>query len=300
MIFPYPDRAHWYAVFLAGEVLQKYSSITDSLVGSVYIGSAQWSSMTISDDSKKAFVIGFDAVGSIALVDLENMALLTKYSGSFNYPHGCAASADFKTLYVTAQRGNFIWKLDISDPLNPVISQIPLDPTAIPSIAQSYNPHQIEITPDGSKYFVSCQDSNHVRVFSTATDSLLAVIKTGGFPQEIEISETSDYLFVSCMEDRTTFPGKAGSVAVINYQTNTFIKAIYTGWQPHGLYVDESRKKVYVANRNFSPDGPAPHHVSSCVGRTGYVTMIDLNTLEMVNGYKVEVGVDPYEVAVKP
>ena len=100
------------------------------------------------------------------------------------------------------------------------------------------------------------------------------------------------------MEDEITFPGKVGSVSVINYKTNTLVKSIYTGTQPHGIAVDDAKKLVYVANRNATTKGPAPHHTSLCGGRNGSVSVIDLNTLTLTNK-KIEVSVDPYFVDIR-
>lgn len=302
-----PDGNYWYVVFLSGQVMQKFRTSDDSLVGQVTLGAGQWTAMTISDDSHYAFVVDF--TGSVAFVDLNAMTLQTSYTG-LNKPHGCTVSHDFKTLYVTAQQGNYIYKFDITDPMNPngpdAIILEPQGPTHFQYFLNKYDPHQIDISPDGTKYFVTCQLSSEVRVMSVADDTLLAVIHTGADPQELEFSESSSrpYLFVSCMDDSTTYTGWRGTVAVINWQTNTFIKPIVTGWQPHGLNVDDNAGFVYVANRNVTQDGPAPHHSSSCGGRNGNVTIIEMNVLdptqmEIIPGYKVEVSVDPYEVGVR-
>jgi hypothetical protein len=57
---------------------------------------------------------------------------------------------------------------------------------------------------------------------------------------------------------------------------------------------------VVVSSRNLDIAGPAPHHVSNCGGRNGFLKLIDLNTLEFIASYRVEVSVDPYSVAVRP
>jgi hypothetical protein len=87
---------------------------------------------------------------------------------------------------------------------------------------------------------------------------------------------------------------------VIDYTNLTAVKDINVGYQPHGLAVDEVKKQVYVANRNTpSGGGPAPHHTSSCGGRNGYLPIIDMNTLNLVPGFKMELSVDPYSVNVR-
>ena len=100
------------------------------------------------------------------------------------------------------------------------------------------------------------------------------------------------------MED-VSVPGKRGSVLVINYQTNTQVASLYTGHQPHGIAISEVQKKVYVANRNNDLTGPAPHHSSVCGGRNGYLTVIDLNTLQLIPSLRTELSSDPYSIGVR-
>ena len=295
-----PDGKYWYTIFFSGTVLQKYDAVDDSFVSEVVLGTGSWNTFRLSTDGKFAFVIDWSASGAIAVVDLEHMQLLETYSGSgvFEWPHGSMLNPTDDVLYVTAQHGNFIYKIDISDVAQPQIEKISLNASS-PTTISWLDPHELEMAPDGSKYFVTCQESNEVRVMQTSNDSLLVVIPTGTFPQEMAVSHELPYLFVTCTEDVVSFPGKIGSVHVIDYTTNTLVKTIHTGFQPHGITVDDQMSRVYVAHRNINSSGPPPHHSTDCAGRNGYVTMIEMSTLELVPGYKVEVSVDPYSVALR-
>ena len=112
------------------------------------------------------------------------------------------------------------------------------------------------------------------------------------------------YLFVSCEED-PSFTGNSkvrGSIYVINYQTLQVVKVLQGDmFQPHGVFVDDDGGYVYVTNRNVDPSGPAPHHVSTCGGRNGFMKIIKLNAdpnaMDFIPGYRTEVSVDPYSVA---
>ena len=120
---------------------------------------------------------------------------------------------------------------------------------------------------------------------------------------EISVSATHNYLFVTCEEDTLSFPGKRGSIAVIDISSNSLIATIYSGHQPHGLAVDDAKNVVYIANRNKTSGGPAPHHSSICGGNNGYVTFIDMSTLTLLKSgnadKKIELSVDPYSSAVR-
>lgn len=296
-----PDGQYWYVVFINGSYFQKYRTSDDSFVGEINIGFGSWNTFTITKDSKYAFAADWNATGTIVYLDLENLSVLKRYTGSglLVNPHGTCLNQTNNFLYATAQSGNFIYKINITNPLAPDINEITLDGSPIPSTAPHiYDPHELAFSPDYTKYFVTCQFTNEVRVFKASNDSLIARISTGYFPQEMSFSLTSPYLFVTCPDDSVSFPGKRGSVAIINYQTNSLVKKVYTSWQPHGIAVDDDHGLVYVANRNANLQGPAPHHSSDCGGRNGSVSTIDLNTLQ-VQTKKTEVSVDPYSVAYK-
>ena len=117
-------------------------------------------------------------------------------------------------------------------------------------------------------------------------------------PRQVHIPSKSRF------DDRSRRTGKgSGSIGPARFSSQNLqcrcLEPVHTGFQPHGLVVDDARELVYVAHRNVNSSGPPPHHSTECAGRNGYVTMIDLNTLELVSEYKVEVSVDPYSVALR-
>lgn len=298
MIKVSPDGNYWYVIFLGGNYLEKYKTTDDSFVGRAFIGPGYWNTFAISSDSEKAYCIDLNSNGKITTVDLNTLSASTLQG--FNYPHGSALNKSNDILYVTQQTNSSkLYKIPVNDFSS--LSEINLYTTPP---AKPLNTHELRFTPDGSKYFVTCQGTSEVRVFETATDALLAIIPVGDMPSELSFSKSTNHLFVTCMEDLTTFPGKRGSVAIINYETNTLEKLIYTGHQPHGIEVDDERQLVYVINRNATSDGPAPHHLGECGGRNGNVSFIDLNTLNMLSSgsssfKKVEIAVDPYSVSIR-
>jgi DNA-binding beta-propeller fold protein YncE len=296
-----PDGQFWYVVFLGGNYLEKYRTSDDTFVARANIGSGSWNTFMISENSQTAYCVDFSNAGKIAVVDLT--AMTSASLGPFSNPHGSALNATNDTLYVTAQQGSFLYKIPVAD--FSALSTVDLYTGGAPPSALM--PHEIKFSPDFSKYYVTCQNSGNpeVRVFQAGTDQLIATIPVGSLPSEMSFSTdpSKPYLFVSCTED-LFFSGKRGSVAVINYQTNSLVTRIYSGHQPHGIEVDNAKKIVYVANRNASNDGPAPHHTTECGGRNGNVSFIDLNTLSMIPSSsggikKVEVSVDPYSVAIR-
>lgn len=284
------DNKYWFTCFVGANVFQKYSTLDNKLISEALIGGGSWNTFALSPDGKKAYVVDY-AGGLVAFVDLTNMSTII-YSG-LSLPHGVALNSDGDTLYVTQQNGNEIIKIDVNTYDSENINLI----QSFPITTGNLQIHEIAFTPDGSKYFVTCQKSDEVRAVLTNNDSVIAAIQVPYFPQEMAFSSTHPYLFVSCMEASNPDPLKKSYVAVINYQTNTLIKNIYCGYQSHGVAVDDENNRVYVTNRNYS-GGPAPHHASLCAGRNGNVTAIDMNTLELVPNFKTEVSVDPYGIGI--
>ncbi len=292
-----PDGQYWYVTFFAGSLLQKYSTADDRLVGQVNLGTASWHSISISADSRYASVSHWNSSGKVALVDLETMTLVQVMQG-FSYPHGSAFDPTGNFLYVVSQQGNFIYKLDISDLQNITFDMIPLHTGGIPSTNGLDKPYVVRFSPDFQKYFVPCQGTNEMRIFNAANDSLLNVVASSGVPQLIEFSESTPYAFVTTMID-TTNSSTQSAVDILNWQTNVWVKTVYPGFQERGLAVDDRNGVVYVGNRNVDPGGPAPHHTTSCVGRNGDVSLIDIATLEVIEDWKAEVTVDPYSVTIR-
>lgn len=298
MIRVSPDNSFWCVTFIGGTVIQKFSTATDELLGTVDIGFGSWNTFAITNDGTKAYCVDWSGSGKVTIVDLVNFTVIGGI-GSLFYPHGSALSADEKFLYVTAQTGNHLYKIDVSDSQNLDYEEITLDGSPAAITSSIYDAHEIQFTPDHSKYFLTCQKSNEVRVMNAANDSLLAVIPVGVYPQEMAISTSTNYLFVTCTEDNVTYAPKRGSVYIIDYNTLTVVKNLFTGFQPHGVAIDEARKTAFVSHRNVTTDGPAPHHSTECAGRNGYFTTIDLNTLENIPNSKREISVDPYSAAFK-
>lgn len=298
-----PDGQFWYVVFYSGDVIQKFRTSDDQFVGEVNIGQGDWNTIIFTPDGKKGYVNG-TGLQRTAEVNLETMSLIRNLS--MDFPHGGFVSPDGNTLYLTCQNGNFINKVNLASgtyDVDPVV----LVPGQSPSTSSSQDPHEMVLSPDGSKYFVSCQTSNQIRVFKTSNDSLLAVIPVGTKPQEFALSNRYPYLFVSCTEEPID-PFSKGKVYVISYNTLNIITSIYTGYQPHGIAANDDEGLVYVANLNYDPSGPAPHHSSSCSGRNGYLSMIDMSTLNLyqrslLNGsryiYRCELLPFPYFVSYK-
>lgn len=295
MIKVSPDGQYWYVVFLNSSYMQKYRCSDDVFMGEVNLNNAlDWNTFVITDDGKKAFCVSWALSGRIASVDLDKMKLIADVF-PIRYPHGVALNETNDTLYVTGQQSNYILKVDTS--LQSLPSQtITLDGMPVLD-ANSLNPHEILISPDKKNFYITCYGSAELRVFNIASQSTATIIPVGQSPVEMSVAPNKRKLYITCMNDITSFPGFRGSVSEIDIDLFTE-RRMQVGEAPHGLAVDESKGVVYIASRNTSSSGPAPHHSSVCGGRNGFISYIDINTFTL-KSKRTEISVDPYGVAIR-
>lgn len=294
-----PDGKYWYVCFANGAYVQKFDAAKDTLIKEVNIGAGAWNVIKISPDGNMAFVSDLASNGRLAEVNLQNMTLTKMWaSGLFSNPHGIAFSKTTDTVYVTAQYGNMLYRIirDI-----PQIDQLSIQKGIAPNLTPNLiDPHEVLMSVDYSKYFVTCQASHELRVMDATTDTLLKVIPLGTTPLEMAISTKRNQLYITCQEEANTlYPFFKGSVYVVDINTLSVVKTLYEKfYQPHGIALDDNRDLLYVSSRNANPSGPAPHHISECGGRNGYFHVIDLNTWKSVISGS-EISVDPYSVDIR-
>lgn len=292
-----PDGKSWFVSFYSGNFIQKFDAATDLKTGELQLNQISWHSMAISGNSKVGMAVHWEVNGTIEIFDPATMQEISIFGLEY-FPHGCALNHDGTRAYVTAQQGNYITRIKLDNPQAPEFDYVILQPGEFPTPNGIYKPYEVDFSPDYSKYYVMCQGTNEVRIFNASNDSLIGIVPTTGVPQMISFSTKFPYAFVSCMEDSANGQ-TTSSVDVIDLNTNQEIKVIATGYQPRGLVVDDDNSCVWVANRNISAVGAAPHHTTSCGGRNGYITLIDMNTLTLISGWHTEVAVDPYSVTLR-
>jgi len=292
-----PDGKYAYVSFNSGQYFQKIDVASDAVISSLYIGQGAWNMLKLSPDGTKALIADMSPKGKVKYLDVVNMQVLATYDDEFVNPHGIAATPNFDTFFITSQIGNTIYRFT----LNGIIKPLSLDSAAPNLLTGTYDPHEIVMSPDFSRYFVTCQTSNEVRVMDPHTNKLIKAIKVGTYPQEIAVSRSMPYMFVSCQEDVTPdYPDFKGSIYVINYNTLEIVKVISGPfYQIHGVILDDRSGLLYIASRNILVDGPAPHHTSECGGRNGYYNVYDMHTFGTHDGKRYEATVDPYSADVR-
>lgn len=298
-----PNGEDWFVVFIGtNSFIERYSTLTDEKVAEIPIGHYFWNTMAFSPDSRFAFVAS-DYWRRLAVIDLEQNALVGNTIAFGQKVLGPAVHPTQRKLYLAQPIAEQLFVLDYDSAGN-ITAQRQMDLVQyIPSTnGEVLQPRHVEISPDGARIFVACAYSQELRVYDGSTEALLEVIPMPDAPGRLAYSPAYDRLFVSCPEDLASWggaPKQRGSVVVVNTQSLQIETTIYAGYQSDAMLVDEASGVLVVLNRNTDTDGPAPHHASTCGDKNGYATLIDLQTLEVVEDYKPELLANPITVAGK-
>lgn len=294
-----PDRRYWYVSFLASSLLQKFDATSDAYAGAVDLGGGVWSDFEISADSKHAYCVDNSNIGKIASVDLEQMKVKAYFtSPHFVYPKGVALNEKARKLYVGAENGNYISVIDLADSISHSVKQVVLDGTFTANNSPSLDPQCLLLNASLKKCFVACYNSNEIRIIDTESDTVVKSILLGVSPNSMAYAEDKKVLFVGSMNDSISFADNLGSVKVIDPETEQVIKTLRSGYQPTGISVNNVFGYAAVINSNINPKGPQPHHTTGCSGRNGYISYINLNTLELTPR-KYELSVYPSAIALR-
>lgn len=295
-----PDKKNWYVSFFAPSTfIQKFDAANDMLVSEIPLGQGVWTSYTITSDSRCAYIVDNSAIGKIVFTDLnkKKTELIYTFNDSLIYPRGIVLDEQLHKLYVGSSTGNYIYSIDLSDNLKPLMKQIVIDKSGQPQNNSTLDPSNLLIA--GGLCYIACKGTNRICVVNMKNDSLLTTIELPAIPQQMDYSPQYRKLFVVCPDDSSTFPGYRGAVIAIDINNNQITGNIKSGYQPYALSVDDKTGILTVANANLNSNGPTPHHVSGCGGRNGNVSFIDLKTMQVIKNKTFEVAVFPKSVATR-
>lgn len=293
------DGRFAFVSFKDGTHLQKIDTRIDSVVEEFDLGKTGWEVILPSPDGSQMML------SNTASGDVAHLNLVTKKKTLFGQsnPHGIAALPGFDRFIIASQKGNVVTKMSVTE--TQLNKQYALDGKTPNTGADSYNPHEVVLSPDNDKLFITCQAADSLVVMDTSMN-IIKSMALGDWPQEMAISKKHNYLFVSCMNDpspkATAEVEYKGSVYVFNYKTLQKVAKIeWYFMDVHGLAVDDRNDKLYVFSRNFGFKGPAPHHLYGCGNKNGYFHVYDMSNLtavEPIQG-KREVLADPYSTDVR-
>ncbi len=117
------------------------------------------------------------------------------------------------------------------------------------NIETGLHPGSMVLSPDRSRLYVACANSDVISVINTGTDELIETISThlqekipfGSSPNDLTISPDGKYLYVAS--------GTENAICVIQTgNPSSILGLIPTGWYPGTVVLDKPGRKLYVAN----------------------------------------------------
>ncbi len=184
------------------------------------------------------------------------------------------------------------------------------------------DPWGITVSPDGSKVYVTSNDSNTVSVIDTAAKKVTATINVGNKPSGIAVTPDGTKVYVANSLDNTT--------SVIDTATNTVTTTVPVDSFPTGVAVTPDGTKVYVTSATYTenstynstvsvidtitntvaasvPVGTASKGVAITPdGKKAYVANSFDNTISVIDTGSntviatVSVGTEPWGITVSP
>ena len=102
------------------------------------------------------------------------------------------------------------------------------------------SPVALQISPNGQRLYVVCEDSDAMLVVDTRTQRVVGRVEVGKRPKGIALSPDGNTLYVS--------DEASDAVTEIDAQTLEIRRTISVGWRPVGLVTDRAGTTLYVAN----------------------------------------------------
>jgi YVTN family beta-propeller protein len=143
-----------------------------------------------------------------------------------------------------------------------------------PAIDALYRtPVNLATSPDGSRLYVACTNSNQLLVVDPRAGTVLDEIAVGSRPQDVGVSPDGARLYVT---------NRFGcSVSVIDAHARRVIAEVAVGDEPHGVLTDASGDTVYVLN-------------------TAEDSISVIDARDLVEERRLVAGVGPWSMALRP
>jgi YVTN family beta-propeller protein len=297
------DHQHnYFFVSLINEgFLEKYDVNTYNLVARNRLGNSP-AHIEISPDNNTGYIsnfeIGTGATKTIRKFDANNLNVLDTITDvRLTSPHGMALTANGQFLYVSAEIGEYIYKIDAN--AFEIVNMQPIDPSVPPNGGGTGNfrPYQVRLSPDESKLLVTClgpstnQPNGVVKVFNTSDLSFIRDIQVEKNPLLLKYTPDGQYIFV-CNRN-------SNSVSVINGST---LIPLYTisncGIQPHGVdFTSDSRYAYIACETQAGFDG---HHPTVGSKKLGVTRIIKISNPPELLSLKIEMGSFPAGITIIP
>lgn len=275
-----PNGKFAYATNAGAHAVTVLNTANDKVTRTINIPQGPPQFVSISDDSRTAYVSVYNTRGSVHLVVFIDTATGTE-TGTVQVnniePGPLEASPDGPYLYVpnhvmSMTSANGSRDIDVIDTASKkLVDTISVAPNPhwivfgkngvfyatnhmsgavteinshnnhiIKEFAVGETPHSIDMSPDGRHLAVTSWNGNQVFIISTATDKVVARIPVGRLPLDISYSPDGRYLYTANNDDNT--------VTVIDTADNRAIATIRTGKSPTSFSVAPNGHQAYVTD----------------------------------------------------
>lgn len=233
------------------------------------------------DKDRKALFVSMPQAGQVAVVDTESFKLRRDIDAGPE-PTRVLLQPDGKYLWV----GNNARRAELSG-----VTAIDADTLApVAQIATGAGHHELAVSPDSRRLFVSNRDAGSVSVIDTATQRRLHDLASGPMPIALAFSALSRSLYVA--------DGREGQVAVIDGEGQAVRKriALQPGIGPmrfspdgrHALVLNPAAQKVFVIDASSDElihtlDLPGQPFQLNFTRGFAYLRLLDSERVMMVN-----------------
>ena len=245
------SRTHRYAAVTnngqSTQTIQLLDAKNDTQLDSVVIGKA-WGGLVFSADEKDLYVSGGDnnwivryAITNNKLVAADTIKLGEAWNGRAAKPvsispAGLALDDKKGILYVVTKQDNSLYLIDLKTR------------TVQPKIELGSDAYTCLLSPDRSKLFISLWGADKVVVFDPEKGRLVDSIAVGDNPNDLCISRTGRYLFVSNANDNTVSVIDLTRSKVLETLNTAVYPTALSGTTSNSVALSNDDKTLYIAN----------------------------------------------------
>ncbi|MDA0987087.1 MAG: YncE family protein [Bacteroidetes bacterium] len=272
----------YYVNLISGNKLLKFQLSDHKKVGELSSGIISPSQAALNFSGDTAFVANFTSSQSaISVINTNSMSIIQNITDPrMIAPHGISITPNGKYVLSANQFSDNI--TIINSATLEVVDVIPLSAklSLPPSATKIYEPYQSIITKDSKYAFITCANSNEVRVLDIEEKKIVDSISVGNRPLILDIAPNGENIYVANRN--------SNSVSIINVSQRKVTSTIQNvGQQPHGISVSSKGNLVIVSCENLLTS-EQPHHPTSGGKNIGIVTLISTATNSIIK--KIEVG----------
>jgi DNA-binding beta-propeller fold protein YncE len=302
-----PQKRYFFVSLITGGTLERHEMNADyPWAGTLTINAGSSPAhIEISPDGQSGYVTNFDASGterrtkkfSVSPFEITD----TAFSPNMNAPHGMALSSNGQYLYVSAQIGEYLFKITTADMEIEMERGVDVSVPPGGNGTGQFRPYQIVLSPDGNYLFVSFNgpvgnsNNDKVRVFNSSDLSFVTDIEVGNNPILMKITPDGRYLFV-CNKNKNS-SGKY-TVSIVDVASRTLLRTVEdVGVQPHGVdFTPDGQYAIIACETQAGFDGHHPVAGSKVPGVSRVIRVSDFSLLSD----RLEMGSYPAGIVTVP